>query len=220
MSNHVTLTDDERKEVVGFWGNYFRSSGEGRQPTIFQLDAINDPRVRDAFLFWQISGDPKEFNPGFAEKTEMLALIELFGDNPTGDQAHKALTKIIGKYNTEGAELEDIDSTSVWVIAHVMWLLLGGAWHPALDEITKMVEVVGSYNQLNPENVSPHDDPLTGIGMAAVMLALHVASAGDQHGLELAARMYGLGEDHENTRWAREQYARIRAERIKNEQAA
>lgn len=219
MSNHVTLTDDERKDVVGFWADYFRSSGEGRQPTAFQLDAINDPEVRDAFLFWQISGNPEDFNPGFLEKTRMLALLEQFGANPTGEQVHLALKKIIVRL-CESAELDDIDSTTVWTIAHTMWLLLGGAWMQAMSEMQKMTEIVNSYQQLNPENKFPHSDPLAGFGMAAALLALHVASGGDEHGMDLAAQMYGLAEDHENTRWAREEYARIRAERHAKQNAA
>lgn len=216
LSNHVKLTDDERKDVATFWGYYFRSSGEGRQPTAFQLDAINDAEVRDAFLFWQIAANPEDFNPGFAEKIKMLALIETFGANPTGQQVHAALKKIIANVTSQGAEVDDIDTTTVWTVAHVMWLLLGGAWMDALSEMEQMVEVVSAYQKVNPENKYPHNDPLGGFGLAAGLLGLHAASGGDQHAMELAAKMYGLDENAENTRWARDSYAHIRAERFKN----
>lgn len=219
MSNHVALTDDERKEVATFWGDYFRSSGEGRQATAFQLDAINDPDVRDAFLFWQLGADPTDYNPGFNRREKALALAESFGANPTGDQSVRALTRLMRNNNEQGVEIEDLDTGSVWTLAHIMWLLLGGAWQLAVDEATLLAELVIRYKQVLPEDTYPHDDPLSGLGFAAAMLGMTVSTAGGDEALRLSSQMYGLDENHENTRWARENYAQFRTERLKNDAA-
>lgn len=219
MSNHVTLTDDERKDVVGFWADYFRSSGEGRQPTAFQLDAINDPDVRDAFLFWQIGcSDPTAYNPRFSERPEVQSLIELFGDNPTGDQMVDATRRLIHDNTVQGVEMEDLDTGSIWILGVIMWQLLGGAWLWACDEAEKLATITKQADEL-PDNKYPHHSPVIGIGMSTALLSLHAVAGGDDHALDLAAQMYGFDENHPNTRWARNAYARVRAERIKNEAA-
>ncbi len=212
MSNHVALTDDERKDVVAFYGDYFRAAGEGRQPTAFQLDAINDPDVRDAFLFWQLSANPVDYNSNFQDRTEVLALTELFGANPTGFQAIKALTRLIKDNTDRGVEVEDIDTGSVWTLAHLMWLLLGGAWHEAVDEAQLLSDLVKRANKVLPDNVYPHGEPLMGLGQATALLALLKVAQGEEFALNASADMYGFTPDHPSTRWARSAYQSKRKE--------
>lgn len=217
MSNHVALTDDERKDVVGFWADYFRNAGEGRQPTAFQLDAINDPDVRDAFLFWQIGANPTDFNPGFHQREKTLALTEVFGDNPSGKSTVMALTKLIKDNTDRGVEVEDIDTGSVWTLAHVMWLLLGGAWHWACDEAQLLAELAKKADEVIPGNEYPHKDPLYGLGTATAILSLTAVGHGDEKAMELSAQMYGLDENSASTQWARQNYAQVRADRLRKE---
>jgi hypothetical protein len=213
MSNHVELTQDERLEVAAFWGDYFRRGGEGRQPTPFQLDAVNDQYVRDSLMFWQIDGDPLKYNDGFPP--ESVSLIPSFGPAPDATSALKAMTQYMKVKNEEGVDIEDLDTGSVFVLMHLMWLALGGDWKQALLEASTLSKAVILHQIHSPENKYPHADPLSGLGMAAYMLD---ASPDQGKALDLAAEMFGLSTDHPNTRYARERVIERQLERVITEE--
>lgn len=216
MSNHVALTQEERNEVAEFWGEFFRNGGVGRQPTPFQLDAVNDQFVRDALLFWQIDGDPMQYNDAFP--VESVAMMQAFGPAPQGPKAIEALTKYVKTKNEEGVEIDDLDTGTVFVLMHVMWELLAGNFSLALNEAEVLSQAVVINQFTFPENHYPHSSPLGGLGMAAYLL-LHNDR---EKALALSAEMFGLPEDHPNVSFARSAYIadRLVEKEVKNDNAA
>lgn len=215
LANHIALTQEERLEVAAFWGEFFRNGGEGRQPTPFQLDAINDATVRDSLMFWQIQGDPSEYNDAFPQ--ESVALIDAFGPAPDALSSIKAMTRYMADKNAEGVDVDDLDTGSVFVLMHLMWLTLGGDFKMAMYEASTLSKAVIIHQFGDPENNYPHSSPLAGLGMAAYMLE-HMQDKGKA--LDLAAEMFGLPVDHTNTRYARERFIERQLDRVITEEEA
>jgi hypothetical protein len=215
LANHVALTQEERLEVAAFWGEFFRNGGEGRQPTPFQLDAVNDATVRDSLLFWQIQGNPNEYNDAFPQ--ESISLIDAFGPAPDAHSAISAMHRYMSDKNAEGVDVDDLDTGSVFVLMHLMWLSLGGDFKMAMFEASTLSKAVILHQLHSPENKYPHSSPLAGLGMAAYMLE-HMGDQGKA--LDLAAEMFGLSTDHPNTRYARERVIERQLDRVISEEEA
>lgn len=122
MKHPETLTEQELVGVTDFWRNYILSGGDGASPTAFQLEAVNNEAFRDAFLFWQVGGNPYGDDPHVP--AEVKANYDRFGPVPTNEKkAVQALTQII---KAVPPEVETIDTGTVFIIASVMWMLRMG----------------------------------------------------------------------------------------------
>lgn len=204
MSHHMTLTEEERVQAAAFWGDYFRRGGVGEQPTAFQLDAVNDTNLRDHLMFWQIDADPSIYNPALGERLDQVEIKDALGAAPGHRDVLRAITQIIKTNNDKGVELDDMDTGTVFILMHVMWLLLGGDFASAADEVAKLTAIHLRYQDLHPDHPLPHVDPLEGLGYAAgVLLMQQHMGAPLAKLLPLSAEMFGLPEDHENVVAAR-----------------
>lgn len=204
MSNHMILTDQERNDAATFWGDYFRRGGEGEQPSAFLLDTLNDVQLRDHVMFWQIDADVNAYNPQLNERMDQVKLRELLGEVPDSRSVMKAITKVIGENNKRGVEIDDMDTGTVLILMHVMWLILGGDFYSACDEVAKLTLLHRRYNEVHPEDPLPHIDPLEGLGYAATVLYMRQSNGDDPEALQdLAAEMFGLSVDHPNVQSAR-----------------
>lgn len=210
MSAHVELTEQERTDAIAFWREYFVSGGEGRQPSPFQLDAVNDETFRDAFLFWQIGGDLIAFNPEWQGRTDVLTALVEFGESPTPEASIHAHTHVLKLMRDKGVEASDLDTGTVFTLGYVMWLLVGGAYVTAAVTMEKLMDLAMKAQSTLGGDKTPHSHPLSGLGLAAAMLTLYEKAGTDREQLlETSAGMFGLTEESEQTVFAREQVAAL-----------
>jgi hypothetical protein len=205
MTAHVELTEQERVEAARFWGNYFRSGGKNETPSAFQLDAINDTELRDRVMMWQIGADASAYNPEMGEKfaTEYRDVMEALGANPDADSAQDAIVSVIGDFNDQPVDADDLDTGAVFVLMHCMWALLGGRFDIA-NTMLRALELLAQRSRILGVTEVPFENPLAGLRQAATLfMMLQSVGANRETLLKESALMFGLAEDHPNVVSAR-----------------
>jgi len=127
LKHPETLTEEELVGVTDFWRAYILSGGEGEDPSPFQLEALNNEHLRDAFLFWQVGGSPYVDSDRVPPQT--VANYERFGALPTDTlKTTDALGQVV---DLVPADQDHLDTGTVFVIAATMWAMKQGRFTEA-----------------------------------------------------------------------------------------
>lgn len=170
MTIHATLTPDERNDMLAFWRDYVLRGGTGEQPSAFAFDALNDPVIRDAFLFWHLGGNPfKQANSPW-DPVKMNAAMDVMGPFPTDmGTTIKAMSNATSVLTDAMPDLDTIDTATVLVLSHVMLAMLLKKFNDAAHMIGRIIEVnVAAANNAGAEVL--HLDPLRAIGTAVEII--------------------------------------------------
>lgn len=208
--NHVQLTNDERKSVLNFWGEWFRSGGQGDEPSAFQLDALNDRLVRDALLFWQVGGTPGDTPQ--SELREAGDWIEYLGNRPEAIKVILALTKVMANRSDQGVSKDDLDLVTVLILMHIEWMLIGGDFQAAGSRAIKLAEVTATHMSQDETLRPAHMDPLKAFSNAALTLDVNerMGLATRETLLAAVADLFGVPADDEQLSVIRASLERIK----------
>jgi hypothetical protein len=177
---HLTLSDTELQEAATFWRDYLTAGGENvAQPSVFQYEALNDKRFRDAFLLWQVGATfPKpEDHQGRAPFAKSRDAFDLMGPVSTDPEAILCgIGRAIESLDNDGnVEPEDTDAATVLTLSWLMWAILLGRWEEGRDIYNSLTMANIKYAELKHEGGDNsgvvHRDPLSAFGMT--MAALH-----------------------------------------------
>jgi hypothetical protein len=175
---HLTLSETELQEVATFWSDYVKRGGEGEQPNLFQYEALNDYRFRDAFLFWQAGGGfPGEGHPASGAFPQARLAYELLGPLPTNpDLVLKSIGQAVGNMDNEDAVAGDTDTATVLGLAYLAWAILLGNWNEAITDMTQVSALNLKYALHELKNndgrlVIHHRDPIIALSEAIRVLA-------------------------------------------------
>ena len=151
LKHPETLTQEELVGVTDFWRAYILSGGEGEDPSPFQMEALNNENLRDAFLFWQVGGSPYVDDSRVPPQT--VENYKRFGVLPTDN--HKTMNALAQVVDVIPSDTDHLDTGTVFVIASVMWALKLGKY----AEAWVLLSSVGTVNnQLG--RVAYHHIPL------------------------------------------------------------
>lgn len=177
---HVTLSPDERTDVLAYWRDYVLSGGEGEAPSAFMLDALNDETVRDTFLFWHVGGDPfSQESSAWADNPLVKGAMDTLGPVPTNySNVVKAMTKAVDEINAREPDLDHLDTSTVLVLAHVMLGMLLKKFDQARTLLTDIIRLNAQLVRKDPTFVVIHQGPMEAM---AVALAIIDAAQKDGH---------------------------------------
>lgn len=173
---HVTLSPDERTDVLAFWRDYVLSGGEGDAPSAFMLDALNDETVRDTFLFWHVGGDPfAGETSAWADNPLVKGAMDTLGPVPTNyTNVVKAMTKAVEELNASDPDLDALDTSTVLVIAHVMLGMLLKKFDEATTLLGDIIRLNAQLARKDPTFEVIHQGPMEAMGIAlAIIKAAH-----------------------------------------------
>lgn len=181
MNNHVTLTEQERDEVLAFWRDYMLTGGEGEPPSFFQLDALNDECVRDTFLFWHVGGDPfSKPDGGWAGKADVAKAMAILGPHPRNtNNVVRAMTKAVNRVNDMDPSIDMIDTSTVLVLAHVMMLLLLKRFDAAGRLLADIVEINARASSRLGKPIL-HEGPLEAMVIVGAIVGATAAQPGNE----------------------------------------
>jgi hypothetical protein len=178
---HVELTDSELKEVAEFWSGYLNVGGKDtEQPSVFQYEALNDIRFRDAFLLWQAGAKFPEPEDHGGDGVRFANSREAFGFmGPVSTDPETILwgigSAIQNLDNGGDVEVEDTDAATVLTLSWLIWAMLLGRWEEGRDIYNGLTMANLKYANLKASEGDPsgitHRDPLSAFGMT--LAALH-----------------------------------------------
>lgn len=176
MTAHVTLTEQERADVLAFWRDYTKSGGEGDAPSAFQLDALNDEVVRDTFLFWHVGGNPFDLpDGGWQGKPGIHEAMDVLGPVPTNlNNVVVAMTKAVQEVNSLAPDTDQIDTSTILILSSVMYALLFKKFDTAQTLMTQVIEVnmraAVRDKEAGGDGHILHEGPLEALALAASIL--------------------------------------------------